>query len=189
MIVSVMTLWRNWIAHWTSNPEVAGSNPVKVVTLVTIFFVITCIIYKHYQKLSHMYNRSLQRNKFFCRSRSLQVTLVRTGMIHTYARRRFHHYRWPASLMRLQLTWVRSSVVEHGIADPMVAGSIPVTPFCIQYLLVSLDGQDTRFSPWRPGFDSRMEKYFIAEAMAQLVARRIPDPKAGGSTPSSFTAA
>ncbi len=25
---------------------------------------------------------------------------------------------------------VRSSVVEHGIADPMVAGSIPVTPFC-----------------------------------------------------------
>ena len=24
--------------------------------------------------------------------------------------------------------WVRSSVVEHGIADPMVAGSIPVTP-------------------------------------------------------------
>ena len=25
--------------------------------------------------------------------------------------------------------WVRSSVVEHGIADPMVAGSIPVTPF------------------------------------------------------------
>ena len=26
-------------------------------------------------------------------------------------------------------TWVRSSVVEHGIADPMVAGSIPVTPF------------------------------------------------------------
>ena len=25
--------------------------------------------------------------------------------------------------------------------------------------------------------------------MAQLVARRIPDPKAGGSTPSSFTAA
>ena len=53
---------------------------------------------------------------------------------------------------------------------------------------ISLDGQDTRFSPWRPGFDSRMEKYFIAEAMAQLVARRIPDPKAGGSTPSSFTA-
>ncbi len=26
--------------------------------------------------------------------------------------------------------WVRSSVVEHGIADPMVAGSIPVSPFC-----------------------------------------------------------
>ncbi len=51
------TLWRNWIARWTSNPTVAGSNPVKVV-----------------------------------------------------------------------ISWVRSSVVEHGIADPMVAGSIPVTP-------------------------------------------------------------
>ena len=25
--------------------------------------------------------------------------------------------------------WVSSSVVEHGIADPMVAGSIPVLPF------------------------------------------------------------
>ncbi len=24
-----------------------------------------------------------------------------------------------------------------------------------KYILVSLDGQDTRFSPWRPGFDSR----------------------------------
>ena len=24
------TPWRNWIAHWTSNPEVAGSNPVGV---------------------------------------------------------------------------------------------------------------------------------------------------------------
>ena len=56
--------------------------------------------------------------------------------------------------------WVRSSVVEHGIADPMVAGSIPVAPFLMIYyafviILVSLDGQDTRFSPWRPGFDSR----------------------------------
>ena len=25
-----LTPWRNWIAHWTSNPEVAGSNPVGV---------------------------------------------------------------------------------------------------------------------------------------------------------------
>ena len=25
-----VTLWRNWIAHWTSNPGVAGSNPVSV---------------------------------------------------------------------------------------------------------------------------------------------------------------
>ena len=85
---------------------------------------------------------------------------------------------------------MRSSVVEHGIADPMVAGSIPVTPFSNNKLLVSLDGQDTRFSPWRPGFDSRTRNTFIntlwLEAMAQLAARRIPDPKVGGSSPSSF---
>ncbi len=28
-----VTLWRNWIARWTSNPTVAGSNPVSVVLL------------------------------------------------------------------------------------------------------------------------------------------------------------
>ena len=28
-----LTLWRNWIAHWTSNPGVAGSNPVSVVSV------------------------------------------------------------------------------------------------------------------------------------------------------------
>ena len=27
---SVVTSWRNWIARWTSNPTVAGSNPVEV---------------------------------------------------------------------------------------------------------------------------------------------------------------
>ena len=92
-----MTLWRNWIARWTSNPTVAGSNPVKVAFIKDNIYI-----------------------------------------------------------------WVRSSVVEHGIADPMVAGSIPVTPFhsFIQYILVSLDGQDTRFSPWRPGFDSRTRNVF-----------------------------
>ena len=65
------TLWRNWIARWTSNPTVAGSNPVKV----------------------------------------------------AFDNRRI-------------INWVRSSVVEHGIADPMVAGSIPVTPFHIHSSLV-----------------------------------------------------
>ncbi len=36
-----------WIAHWTSNPEVAGSNPVKSVTyfIVCKFIIyITCTI-------------------------------------------------------------------------------------------------------------------------------------------------
>ena len=58
--------------------------------------------------------------------------------------------------------WVCSSVVEHGIADPMVAGSIPVAPLTyffyfiinIIIILVSLVGQDIWFSPRRPGFKS-----------------------------------
>ena len=28
-----MLAWRNWIAHWTSNPEVVGSSPT-----VSLFF-------------------------------------------------------------------------------------------------------------------------------------------------------
>ena len=69
---------------------------------------------------------------------------------------------------------MRSSVVEHGIADPMVAGSIPVTPF--HQFLVSLDGQDTRFSPWRPGFDSRTRNriytlLFYNNAMVVVIER------------------
>jgi hypothetical protein len=52
--------------------------------------------------------------------------------------------------------WVRSSVVEHGIADPMVTGSNPVVPLIFhKQILVSLVGQDTWFSPRRPGFKSR----------------------------------
>ena len=35
---SVVTSWRNWIARWTSNPTVAGSNPVEVGGDKNIFF-------------------------------------------------------------------------------------------------------------------------------------------------------
>ena len=35
-----MTAWRNWIARWTSNPTVAGSNPVAVDSIYYIFFYI-----------------------------------------------------------------------------------------------------------------------------------------------------
>ena len=35
------------------------------------------------------------------------------------------------------------------------------TKLNLTQLLVSLDGQDTRFSPWRPGFDSRTRKLFF----------------------------
>ena len=80
-----------WIARWTSNPAVAGSNPVTV-----------------------------------------------DYIIHNST----------------QCTWVRSSAVEHGIADPAVTGSNPVVPSHI-LLLRSLVGQDTWFSPTRPGFESR----------------------------------
>ncbi len=37
---------------------------------------------------------------------------------------------------RIYKIWVRSSVVEHGIADPMVAGSIPVTPFFYIFIYI-----------------------------------------------------
>jgi hypothetical protein len=33
-----MTVWRNWIARWTSDPAVAGSNPVTVANTIIIFF-------------------------------------------------------------------------------------------------------------------------------------------------------
>ena len=55
-------------------------------------------------------------------------------------------------------------MVEHGIADPMVAGSIPVTPFLYFILYTQI----------------------LNEAMAQRLTRRIPDPKIGGSNPSSL---
>ena len=32
----LVTLWRNWLAHWTLRPEVAGSNPARVVSSKTI---------------------------------------------------------------------------------------------------------------------------------------------------------
>ena len=32
-----------WIAHWTSNPEVAGSNPVKSVIHVHVKFILSYI--------------------------------------------------------------------------------------------------------------------------------------------------
>lgn len=60
---------------------------------------------------------------------------------------------------------VCSSVVEHEIADLRVAGSIPVAPWLLllnkvakqrlMVIRVSLVGQDTWFSPRRPGFESR----------------------------------
>ena len=39
-----LTPWRNWIAHWTSNPEVAGSNPVGVGS-------------RHFSKMARYLNR------------------------------------------------------------------------------------------------------------------------------------
>jgi hypothetical protein len=55
---------------------------------------------------------------------------------------------------------VCSSVAEREIADLRVAGSIPVAPLLAidrrnGKIRVSLVGQDTWFSPRRPGFESR----------------------------------
>ena len=33
------TLWRNWIARWTSNPTVAGSNPVAVDSIYYYYYI------------------------------------------------------------------------------------------------------------------------------------------------------
>ena len=56
----------------------------------------------------------------------------------------------------------------YDIVDPPVAGAIPAAPRSefvdkIEFdaLLVSLDGQDTRFSPWRPGFESWTGSFFF----------------------------
>ena len=42
------------------------------------------------------------------------------------------------------------------------------------------------FHPGDPGSIPGRGNFWNREAMAQLAARRIPDPKVGGSTPSSF---
>ena len=34
-----MTVWRNWIARWTSDPAVAGSNPVTVEFFLFLFLI------------------------------------------------------------------------------------------------------------------------------------------------------
>ena len=48
-----LTPWRNWIAHWTSNPEVAGSNPVGVESRL---FSKNCLGFKSrhgYRRVAH----------------------------------------------------------------------------------------------------------------------------------------
>ncbi len=40
-----------------------------------------------------------------------------------------------------------------------------MTIYIRQIFLVSLDGQDTRFSPWRPGFDSRTRNISLTYAL------------------------
>ena len=46
-VKQVELLWRNWIARWTSNPTVAGSNPVKS----EYIFLCMCVHnYKHITK-------------------------------------------------------------------------------------------------------------------------------------------
>ena len=43
-IYSFVALVAQWIAHWTSNPEVAGSNPVKSVECYT-FGSARCVVH------------------------------------------------------------------------------------------------------------------------------------------------
>ena len=36
-------MWRNWIARWTSNPTVAGSNPVSVGAYYYYHMNVSCV--------------------------------------------------------------------------------------------------------------------------------------------------
>ena len=50
-----------------------------------------------------------------------------------------------------------AQLAARGSHNPKVAGSIPVES---TILPISLGGQDTRLSPERPGFNSRMGNFF-----------------------------
>ena len=45
LIVNVTALVAQWIAHWTSNPEVAGSSPVKSVFIDSIVYKLELYTY------------------------------------------------------------------------------------------------------------------------------------------------
>ena len=46
--ITVELAWRNWIAHWTSNPEVVGSSPTVsfLFQFVFSFFISLFFVYK-----------------------------------------------------------------------------------------------------------------------------------------------
>lgn len=60
--------WRNWIAHWTSNPEVVGSSPTVSFYSFTLFSF-TCILFNNNN------THSFKPLKFNSSSR--------TGMVYT----------------------------------------------------------------------------------------------------------
>ena len=85
---------------------------------------------------------------------------------HTY-----HAYACP--------TGVHSSAVEHGIADPGVAGSIPAAPWSRLAQLVERKTLNLVVEGSSPSVG-------MSGTHGATAARRIPDPKVGGSNPSGF---
>ena len=57
-----MTVWRNWIARWTSDPAVAGSSPV---TVEYIFLYTKRSIYTALQYYMLLYNCDSVYKKIF----------------------------------------------------------------------------------------------------------------------------
>ena len=74
---------------------------------------------------------------------------------------------------------VHSSAVERRIADPEVAGSIPVAPFSRLAQLVERKTLNLVVVGSSPTVGA-------SGAHGAMAARRIPDPKVGGSNPSGL---
>ena len=75
---------------------------------------------------------------------------------------------------------MHSSAVEHGIADPGVTGSIPVAPLSRLAQLVERKTLNLVVVGSSPTVGA-------SGAHGATAARRIPDPKVGGSNPSGLT--
>ena len=60
------------------------------------------------------------------------------GPFNFFVEKKKKHKCEESALVICSQSWVLSSAVEHGIADPAVAGSIPAVPFfCLKILILA----------------------------------------------------